>query len=72
MERVQKESDKLKEQQAEMAKKLKKLPFYQEWNLMCKEAEGAKKTKVRLEEEIEKRKEKVRLLKSGGVSEAHS
>lgn len=46
--------------------KLNGFPFYQEWKLMTDEAEGAKKTEVRLKEELAKRKARLAEVKLGG------
>ena len=43
----------------DLAKKVTSLPFHKEWQIMCVEAEGAKKARVKIEDEIVKRKEKL-------------
>lgn len=47
----------------EIKAKLNKFPFYQEWILMSDEAEGARKTGIRLREELKKRKERLLEIK---------
>ena len=41
---------KMKLSNDELAKKLTNLPFHNEWQIMCTEAEGAKKARIKIEE----------------------
>ena len=50
-----------------MASKLTHLPFHHEWKIMCGEADGAKKAKVKIQEELVRRKEKLsKVLEESG------
>ena len=50
---------KLTKSNDEMASKLTHLPFHHEWKIMCGEADGAKKAKIKIQEELVRRKEKL-------------
>lgn len=66
---IESESNRLQVKNNEAKAKLSTFPFYQEWKLMTDEAEGAKKTEVRLREELSKRKARLAEVKLGGNSE---
>jgi len=40
----------------EMASKLTHLPFHHEWKIMCGEADGAKKAKIKIQDELDRRR----------------
>ena len=65
---IESECNRLQVKNNEAKSKLSGFPFYQEWKLMTDEAEGAKKTEVRLKEELAKRKARLAEVKLGGNS----
>jgi hypothetical protein len=59
IQKQEEEIKKLNDANDEIASKLTHLPFHHEWKIMCGEAEGAKKAKIKIQEELVKRKEKL-------------